>query len=198
MSTTSLENWRELTGELRRRSTTLPDGLRAAAEQLRTVGASPSAALLDELSAYRAQHDAARRLLPDGAAAQPSSLDDLERRLAHRALSAQASPWLDRAERVTAIDAAARECSDRLTVEAGRLRRRLNASQGPGDDELQALAEGRHPLCQAVRLIDEGRVLSDDEWSNVHQTVLASYGAAFAAAAARGRLRVESAGPGHR
>lgn len=52
------------------------------------------------------------------------------------------------------------------------------------------LAEGRHPWCALIALVDPDSPLDDDRWGELHETVTTLFGRPLAAAVARGRLRL--------
>ena len=54
--------------------------------------------------------------------------------------------------------------------------------------ETEALSEGHHALAQLLTLVEDGDELSDELWTELHESVSAAFGQQLATAAARARL----------
>ena len=81
------------------------------------------------------------------------------------------------------------ECQDR----ASELLESLSKTKAlDGNDEAKQLADGNHPINDLLILVSRRKSLNDAEWGDLYGAVAKTYGGALAAAAVRGRLKIQS------
>jgi hypothetical protein len=85
-----------------------------------------------------------------------------------------------------------------LHAKAGSLREQALAdSDQPVNPELETLAEGRHPYCDLLHLMDHHDDIDDDRWVQLNDSITQAFGKPMAIATARKKLRITE-GPGVR
>src|SRR6266568_4372146 len=78
-----------------------------------------------------------------------------------------------------------------LHAKAGSLREQALAdSDQPVNPELETLAEGRHPYCDLLHLMDHHDDIDDDRWVQLNDSITQAFGKPMAIATARKKLRI--------
>lgn len=149
---------------------------RAAGEQLSTSAAPPdSLSALTELVHQVTEAQRSRMQREQQQQTRSRAVQVLKRVLSIR--------HRDRADFAPLVQCQAR---------AGRL------SEAEGDaahDEFQRLAEGNHPLCDVLTLLESYRVIDDERWQQLHDRIAETFGRELALAIVRGRLTFPAANP---
>lgn len=198
---------------LEERCARLSEHLGQAAQELAAGGALPEVALVDELDAVRAQFADVRRATfelaaavlegPTGAEPRPlrevASLAGL-RELAHTtgeaidrqaALHArqQALAVLERVQRLRHRDEPRFPPLEVAQALARQLQDAIADVQWPASHpELEALAEGRHPLAYLLEFAERAADLDDSRWEFLHDALTEAFGRPLAVAVARSKV----------
>jgi len=78
-----------------------------------------------------------------------------------------------------------------LHAKAGGLREQsLADSDQPVNPELETLAEGRHPYCDLLHLLEDHDDIDDDRWVQLNDSITQAFGKPLAIAMARKKLRM--------
>jgi hypothetical protein len=184
--------------------------LSLAAGELKNLGTPPAASLVEELARYRQTFEQLRdaaltlaRASTIPAQAIPANLVSVRELEAFvRSLIPVGTPANARQQALSAIDRllAARhaqqpdfaplaECQAQLRP----LREAIaNASDGTLPQVAISIAQGGHPLCSLLQLID-ATDLDDEQWAQLQEAVAGAFGRSLAAAVSRNHLVVPPA-----
>jgi hypothetical protein len=100
---------------------------------------------------------------------------------------------LDRILGLSTRDESIRIPLEALRNQARNLREHLESSDlGVLPAEAEEIARGEHPLCALLRVVAGIDTLDDAEWAALHLKMSEAFGRPIAAAAARGKLKVET------
>ena len=197
-----LERFQTQFGDLRERSRLLSAALRDVARGLSENGRAPSRPLIADLrqfgsdfrelqSHWRSVGDLGRD--PNGSAAEPASISELEREFEHRVAVRSALVVLDRLDAVRLTDERDSAHWQWCLTEGQALRRELATSPSAQAAALaERLVSGEHPLGAVVTLIADRDELSDERWRTLQVAVVESYGRDLATAIVRQRLTMPS------
>jgi len=163
--------------------------LLTAADQLLQQGRLPAASLLVALDEYAGHYQNLLNLT--GMSARDGvTLSDLEQLLATRDCRESAERVATQLAQLAHVDVRNFAPLDLCQREAGRLCTLAAEADGRTEiPELHQLRHGTHPLNSLLRLCDEGQELSDAEWNQCYDDVVANYGRQLATALTRGRIQ---------
>jgi len=81
--------------------------------------------------------------------------------------------------------------ADLQTQASGLRDQALADSDQPASPELENLAEGRHPYCDFLHLLEHHEDIDDDRWVQLNESITQAFGKPLAIATARKKLRIK-------
>lgn len=174
--------------QLRDHGQDLARQLTDVAVQLQNPGCPPSRDLADALAAYAFRYQ--RLIATLGLGPGEPALADLSRIVESRDCRQFAEQVASQLAQLIHVDIRDFAPLDLCQHEATRLCTLASEADGRTEiPELQLLRQHRHPLNALLRLCDEGQQLSDADWNECHDDVVATYGRQLATALTRGRIQ---------
>ncbi len=175
---------------LRQSGFRLADLLQLDAVRLDAEGWPPARIVSDDLQSFREQLTTLSAQLQTGFEEQEplscQSLNQIESELDYRQTAKRVTAI---ARKVVQIQSPEGQTPTGL-VELQLAATEMIASQGlhVPREQIRALAEGTHPWCDLLHMIDQGGTLPDSAWTVLNTSIETHFGRPLAVAAARGRL----------
>lgn len=183
---------------LERQAVVLAVGLRAAAADLRRQQQGISRGLLHSLEEFHTQYTRlCARLVPDRQSdRERPTLPELVKACAHQQTRREAAALLQPVLQIVRIDGAATPLLDQVYDECRGLREDLRQSHSVRTLETaESVLRGEHWLAVLLRLVTQGELLSDEEWTRCLE-VVQSASKELAVAVARHKLILRNEPPG--
>ena len=189
---TETETLRVRLHQLRLAGQSLADVLQVNADHLEMDGEPPPHTILDQLQGYREQFSHLTSLfysdIDAGVSEGFKSLSEMESELEQRESARQATTVARSILLIVPRDRQPLPGLHELQTAASELVASLGMHVPR--EEIARFSESRHVWCDLLRMIGEGDLLPDAEWTRLNASIEASLGRSLAVAAARGRLEL--------